>query len=148
MRKIAQLFVCFSESPNFTSKFGSGIHFRTFYLEEYKIRNKCIQICGLFFFLQTRLIFNVHLNFRSALRTVTFSDVKQSLDEKEEIISRSTSSRTSTTEYYSAISSGNYCTKIRFLSCSPFPTTNFQFRFTNCLTFQNNLTLLSYFIEH
>lgn len=42
---------------------------------------------------------------KSALRTVTFSDVKQSLDEKEEIISRSTSSRTSTTEYYSAISS-------------------------------------------
>lgn len=44
---------------------------------------------------------------KSALRTVTFSDVKQSLDEKEEIISRSTSSRTSTTEYYSAISSND-----------------------------------------
>lgn len=42
---------------------------------------------------------------KSALRTVTFSDVKQSLDEKEDIISRSNSSRTSTTEYYSAISS-------------------------------------------
>ena len=39
---------------------------------------------------------------------MTFSDVKQSLDEKEEIISRSTSSRTSTTEYYSAISSGTF----------------------------------------
>merc|ERR1712156_72388 len=42
---------------------------------------------------------------KSALRTVTFSDVKQSLDEKEANISRSNSSRTSTTEYYSAISS-------------------------------------------
>merc|ERR1711935_555343 len=42
---------------------------------------------------------------KSALRTVTFSDVKQALDEKEDIISRSNSSRTSTTEYYSAISS-------------------------------------------
>ena len=38
------------------------------------------------------------------MRTVTFSDVKQSLDEKEANISRSNSSRTSTTEYYSAIS--------------------------------------------
>ena len=37
---------------------------------------------------------------------MTFSDVKQSLDEKEANISRSNSSRTSTTEYYSAISSG------------------------------------------
>ena len=51
-------------------------------------------------------------HFRSALRTVTFSDVKQSLDEKEEIISRSTSSRTSTTEYYSAISSCQFMTHV------------------------------------
>ena len=35
---------------------------------------------------------------------MTFSDVKQSLDEKEAKISRSNSSRTSTTEYCSAIS--------------------------------------------
>ena len=38
---------------------------------------------------------------RSALRTVTFSDINQSLEEKEAISSVSTS----TTEYYSAISS-------------------------------------------
>jgi len=42
---------------------------------------------------------------KSALRTVTFSDVEQSLEEKALLTSASTSSRTSTTEYYSAISS-------------------------------------------
>ena len=39
------------------------------------------------------------------MRTVTFSDVEQSLEEKDLLTSASVSSRTSTTEYYSAISS-------------------------------------------
>ena len=45
--------------------------------------------------------------FRSALRTVTFSDVEQSLEEKELLSSSSISAvtSTSTTEYLSAISS-------------------------------------------
>ena len=42
---------------------------------------------------------------KSALRTVTFSDIDQSLEEKELLNSTSVSSRTSTTDYYSAISS-------------------------------------------
>ena len=45
----------------------------------------------------------------------------------------------SITKCYSAISSGNLCTRIRFLSCSLVPTTNLQIRFTNCLTSQKNL---------
>ena len=43
--------------------------------------------------------------FRSALRTVTFSDVDQSFQEKEALNSATNSTVTSTTEYYSAISS-------------------------------------------
>ena len=43
--------------------------------------------------------------FRSALRTVTFSDVDQSFQEKEALNSATNSTITSTTEYYSAISS-------------------------------------------
>ena len=51
------------------------------------------------------LCYIFYVFYRSALRTVTFSDINKSLEEKEELTSVSTSTVTSTTEYYSAISS-------------------------------------------